>query len=114
MEEYIQVLTTTATKEEAQKIADTLVENRLAGCVQVAGPIVSTFWWKGKIERAEEWLCVMKSKRSLYDALERSIKAHHTYETPEVIAIPVVAGSQEYLQWLDHALDPGSGHRSSG
>ena len=113
MEEYIQVLTTTATKEEAQKIADALIENRLAGCVQVAGPVVSTFWWKGKIERAEEWLCVIKSKRNLYHALEGSIKAQHTYETPEIIAIPIVAGSQEYLQWLDQALPSGSGHCSS-
>ena len=108
MEEYIQVMTTTATREEAQQIADALVENRLAGCVQVAGPIISTFWWKGKVERAEEWLCVMKSKKRLYHALERSIKAQHTYETPEIVALPIVAGGQEYLQWLDDALHPGA------
>jgi periplasmic divalent cation tolerance protein len=104
MEEYIQVLTTTATREEAQKIADALVERRVAGCVQIAGPIVSTFWWKSKIERTEEWLCVMKSKKRLFHVLERSIKEQHTYETPEIIAIPIVAGSQDYLQWLDHDL----------
>jgi periplasmic divalent cation tolerance protein len=104
MDDYIQVLTTTATREDAQAIADAVVERRLAGCVQIVGPIASTFWWQGKIERAQEWLCFMKSDKRLYHALEQTIKEHHTYETPEIIAIPIVAGSQAYLQWLSHEL----------
>ncbi len=106
MDQYLQVLTTTATREDAQTIADALVEKRLAGCVQIVGPIVSTFSWQGKIERAEEWLCMIKSEKSLYSRLEQSIKELHTYETPEIIAVPIVAGSQQYLQWLSHELRP--------
>jgi periplasmic divalent cation tolerance protein len=106
MDEYLQVSTTSATREDAQKIADTLVEKRLAGCVQIVGPIVSTFWWQGKIERTEEWLCVIKSEKRLYTKLESSIKELHSYETPEIIAVPIVAGSQQYLQWLSHGLRP--------
>jgi periplasmic divalent cation tolerance protein len=104
MDEYIQVLTTAATREDAQAIANTLVENRLAGCVQVVGPIVSTFRWQGEIERTEEWLCLIKTEKRLYSMLEQSIKTQHTYETPEIIAIPIVAGSQTYLQWLSREL----------
>ena len=106
MDEYLQVLTTTATREDAQKIADALVERRLAGCVQTVGPIVSTFWWQGKIERTEEWLCVIKSEGRFYSRLEQSIKELHSYETPEIIAVPIVAGSQQYLQWLSDELRP--------
>lgn len=104
MDKYLQVLTTTATREDAQTIADVLVEKRLAGCVQIVGPIASTFWWEGKVERSAEWLCLIKTETRLYDALEQAIKAHHSYETPEIIAISIVAGSQAYLQWLSQAL----------
>lgn len=101
MADYIQVITTTASKEDAQKIADTLVEKRLAGCVQVIGPITSTYWWKGKVETAEEWLCLIKSRQNLYPELEEAIKEVHPYEVPEVLAVRVVAGSRDYLQWLE-------------
>src|SRR5919108_6671112 len=99
-DEFIQVLTTTASREDAQLIADDVVERRLAGCVQIVGPILSTFWWKGKIERTQEWLCIMKSEMRLYHDLEHAIQAQHPYETPEIIAASIVAGSQSYLQWL--------------
>jgi len=104
MEEYIQVFTTTEKKEDAEKIAKTLVERRLAGCIQIIGPIVSTYWWKGSVEIAEEWLCFIKSKKTLYEELERAIKEIHPYETPEIIAIPVVTGSKDYLEWLSSEL----------
>lgn len=77
MEEYIQVVTAIEKREEAEKIADFLVEKRLAACVQIVGPIVSTYWWKGNIERAKEWLCIIKSKKDLYEELEKSIKEIH-------------------------------------
>ncbi len=104
VDDFIQVLTTTATREDAQAIADALVEKHLAGCVQIVGPIVTTFWWKGQLERTEEWLCLIKSERRLYTELEQSIKTHHPYETPEIVAIPIIAGSQAYLQWLSREL----------
>lgn len=77
MEEYIQVVTAIEKREDAEKIADFLVEKRLAACVQIVVPIVSTYWWKGNIERAKEWLCIIKSKKDLYEELEKSIKEIH-------------------------------------
>jgi periplasmic divalent cation tolerance protein len=98
---YVQVTTTTETKADAQAIADTVVEKRLAACAQVIGPITSTYWWQGKIETAEEWLCAIKSKAALYEKLEQDIQAIHPYEEPEIIATPIVKGSKGYLAWLD-------------
>ncbi|MFZ5559473.1 MAG: divalent-cation tolerance protein CutA [Patescibacteria group bacterium] len=102
--EYIQVFTTTEKREDAEKIAKTLVKKRLAGCVQILGPIGSTYWWKGNIDTAEEWLCLIKSKSTLYSKLEKAIKEIHPYETPEIIATPIFAGSKEYLDWLKNEL----------
>jgi len=104
MGEYIQIFTTTEKREDAERIAQALVEKRLAGCVQIVGPMVSTYRWKGKVETAEEWLCLIKSRRGLYEELERAIMEMHPYETPEIIAIPIVAGSREYLEWLGDEL----------
>jgi periplasmic divalent cation tolerance protein len=104
MEGYIQVVTAIAKRENAEKIANALVEKRLAACVQILGPIVSTYWWKDNIETAEEWLCVIKSKKEVYEELEKSIKEIHPYETPEIFALPVVAGSKDYLKWLSNEV----------
>lgn len=103
-DEYIQIFTTVEKREDAEKIAKTVVERRLAGCVQVLGPIKSTYWWKGDIETAEEWLCIIKSKKNLYTEIEKAIKEIHPYETPEIIAIPIIAGYEGYLKWLDNEL----------
>jgi periplasmic divalent cation tolerance protein len=100
MSDYIQVMTTTEKKEEAQRIARVLVEKRLAGCVQVLGPITSTYWWQDQVESAEEWLCFIKSSRQLYPELETTITEVHPYDTPEIIATPIVTGSRDYLSWL--------------
>lgn len=103
-EEYIQVFTTTEKKKDAEKIAKVLVEKRLAGCIQVVGPIVSTYWWKDNVETAEEWLCFIKSKRNLFEELEKAIKEVHPYEAPEIIALSIIAGSKDYLEWLSNEL----------
>jgi periplasmic divalent cation tolerance protein len=100
MTEYIQVLTTTEKREDAEKIAKTLVEKRLAACIQIMGPMLSTYWWKNHVETAEEWLCIIKSKLKLYEELEKSIRQIHPYEVPEILAIPVIVGSKDYLGWL--------------
>ena len=107
MEEYIQVFTTTEKREDAKKIARRLVENRLAGCIQIVGPIMSTYWWKGNVETAEEWLLLIKSRKDLYEEIEEAIKEIHPYETPEIIATSIVAGSKEYLEWLKNELNQG-------
>ena len=104
MEAYIQVVTTTETKEDAGKIAKALVEQRLAACAQLVGPIVSTYWWKENVETAGEWQCLLKSKKSLYGEVEKAIKMIHPYETPEIIALPIVFGSDDYLEWLNAEL----------
>jgi periplasmic divalent cation tolerance protein len=102
--EYIQVFTTVERREDAERIADMLVGKRLAGCVQIIGPITSTYRWKGNVETAEEWLCVIKSEKNLYVELEEAIREVHPYETPEIVAVPIVAGDREYLKWLDDEL----------
>ena len=106
MEGFFQLSTTTGKKEDAEQIAKMLVEKRLAACVQVLGPITSTYWWQGKMETTTEWLCLIKSRRALYEELERAIKEIHPYETPEIIAVPILAGSKEYLAWLEKELKP--------
>jgi periplasmic divalent cation tolerance protein len=101
MNDYIQVVTTTEHREDAERIARTLVEERLAACVQVSGPITSVYRWKGQIETAQEWQCRAKSRRDLYEAIEQAIRRIHPYEVPEIVAMPILAGSAEYLAWLD-------------
>ncbi|MFC1974048.1 divalent-cation tolerance protein CutA [Chloroflexota bacterium] len=104
MSEYLQVMTTIDDREVAIKIVQTLVEARLAGCAQVVGPIQSTYWWKGDIESAEEWLCILKTSKSLYPELEAAIRQMHSYEVAEILASPVVAGNVDYLTWLSGEL----------
>ena len=104
MKNFIQVLTTTETKEEVEKIAQYLVEQKLAACVQIIGPIASTYRWKAEVVNAQEWLCLIKTRDDLYNKVEAAIKKLHSYETPEIIAVPIVKGSKEYLGWLDNEL----------
>ncbi len=104
MPEYLQVLTTTGSEEEAERIAAALVERRLAACVQVVGPISSHYRWQGKAEHAEEWLCLAKTEADRYPELEAAIGELHSYEKPEIVATPIVAGSPGYLAWLSESL----------
>lgn len=104
MADYLMVVTTTETQEDAQKIAGALVKNRLAACVQVVGPVTSTYWWQDELETATEWLCFIKSSSRVYNELEATIRQVHPYDTPEIIATPIVAGSRAYLDWLEKEL----------
>ncbi len=104
MMENVQITTSTDTKENAEKIANALVQKRLAACVQIIGPIESIFWWKKKVEKATEWLCIAKTRRDLYKAAESSILNNHTYEIPEILAVPVVEGNESYISWLNREL----------
>ncbi len=99
--EHLQVQTTVENREDADRIARALVERRLAACVQISGPITSTYRWKGKIDTAEEWLVVAKTRAALYEKVETAIRELHPYETPEIIATPIAAGGADYLAWLD-------------
>lgn len=100
MSEFIQVTTTASTKEEAGRIAKALLEQRLAACVQIAGPVESHYWWKGRLEQSAEWLCIVKTLRVKYAAVEAAIRAAHSYEVPEIVAVPIDTGSAPYLAWL--------------
>lgn len=102
----IVVFMTAANGEEAARLADMLVGAHLAACVQILPEMESVYRWQGKIERQPEILLLAKTTRSKFEELEREVRALHSYETPEIIAVPVVIGSAPYLQWLDQATDP--------
>jgi periplasmic divalent cation tolerance protein len=108
MAEYIQVLTTVARREDADQIAQALVEARLAACVQVSGPVTSTYRWRGQIEAAQEWQCCAKSRRDLYDQIEATIRRLHPYEVPEIVAVALLEGNAQYLAWLEGEVKPPS------
>lgn len=101
---YVQVLTTTPNQSLAQRIARRLVADRLAACVQTSGPIRSTYRWQGRIEHAQEWLCVIKTRARCYRKVERVIRELHSYQVPEIIVLPVQGGSRDYIAWLDETV----------
>jgi periplasmic divalent cation tolerance protein len=98
--QYLQVQTTTDSRAEAMELARSAVEARLAACAQVAGPIASTYWWGEGIERAEEWLLMLKLPASGFQALAEFLAEEHSYDEPEIVATPIVAGSDAYLSWI--------------
>jgi periplasmic divalent cation tolerance protein len=108
MSDFLQVITTVDDEDHASKIAQELVGGHLAACVQVEGPIQSTYWWKGKVERAEEWRCTIKTTAERYEELEQKIRALHPYEEPEILAFRVARGSEGYLGWLSSIVRPTS------
>ncbi|MFI0423313.1 divalent-cation tolerance protein CutA [Spongiactinospora sp. 9N601] len=101
MADYVQVLTTVESEEDGIALARGIVEARLAACVQLVGPITSVYRWQGALEQAREWQLLIKTTRDRYGDLEAHVKANHGYDTPEIIATPIVAGSAEYLSWID-------------
>jgi len=100
----IVVLVTTANKEEAEKIAQCLLDEKLIACANIIGSVSSFFTWKGKTEEAEEHLIIMKSRLDLFEKLSEKVKALHSYEVPEIIALPVIEGFKAYLEWLNKSL----------
>ncbi len=107
MSDYIQIMTTTDDPAVAQEIAKTLVERRLAACVQVMGPAQSTFSWEGKVQTQSEYRCVAKSRIDLFALAEVAIREVHNYDVPEILSIKINEGSSDYLKWMDSVLaDP--------
>jgi periplasmic divalent cation tolerance protein len=98
--EYLQVQTTTDSRAEAMELSRAAVEARLAACAQVAGPVASTYWWEGGIERAEEWLVLLKLPADRYAELAAFIAERHSYDEPEILALPILAGSASFLSWI--------------
>ncbi len=104
MTEFLQIFTTVDDETKARELAGALVEARLAACAQVLGPMHSTYWWQGQVERAQEWLILFKSRADLYPELEARLRELHPYDTPEILAVPVAAGLEAYLAWLNREL----------
>jgi periplasmic divalent cation tolerance protein len=104
MPDFLQVTTTTNSGHAAERIANELVTRRLAGCVQILGPMRSIYRWQDKVQRAEEWLLLIKTSRASYEAVEAAIRELHSYECPEIIATPITAGSAAYLAWLGEQM----------
>ena len=102
-DDAIVVFMTAANGEEATRLAEMLVGAHLAACVQILPEMESVYRWQGKIERQSEILIIAKTTRGKFDDLEREVRALHSYDTPEIIAVPVVIGSEPYLHWLNHA-----------
>ena len=96
---------TAASREEAGRIADILIENRLAACVQILPAIESVYRWKGSVERSSEVLLIAKTEMGKFAELERQVRAVHSYETPEIVAVPACAISQPYGEWLSTSLE---------
>lgn len=104
MPEYVQVFVTIDDEMKAVEIAENIVEKKLAACVQITGPVTSVYRWEEKLNRDKEWLLIFKSSEKLYDELEGEIKKLHTYDVPEILALPVEKGNKDYLNWLDREL----------
>jgi periplasmic divalent cation tolerance protein len=100
----LQVVTTIDTKEHADAIGKKLLEKRLAACVQIEGPISSSYWWKGEMENAEEWRCIIKTTVEKYDEVERTVRSNHPYEEPEIVGLAITVGSSTYLKWIEDTL----------
>ena len=109
MTDKIAVLTTCGSEGEARRIARGLVEARLAACVAATPGMVSVYRWKGALEESREWSLAIKTRRDLFPAVCAEIRRLHSYELPEIIALQIVEGSREYLEWMDDELRPAAG-----
>jgi len=103
--QHILVLCTCPSLSEADAVATALLEERLAACVNRLPGIKSLYRWKGRVTHDDEILLLIKTSADLFERLEKTIKTHHPYETPEIIAVPIVAGSTEYLRWIEESTE---------
>jgi periplasmic divalent cation tolerance protein len=106
MTNKVVILVTTRKPAEAKGIARHLLNSKLAACVNILGPIRSLYRWQGKVEEAREYLLFIKTTRELFVELKTEISKHHSYATPEIICLPIIEGSAEYLQWVGDSVKP--------
>jgi periplasmic divalent cation tolerance protein len=106
MTDKIVVLSTCNSADEAERLGRRLVDERLAACVNVISPVRSFYRWKGVVQDASEWLLIIKSSRHLFAPLRAALESAHSYEVPEIIAVPVIEGSPNYLSWIEQELLP--------
>ena len=102
--ELVVLLITTASAEEARRIAEVLLKQRKAACVNIVPKVSSLFWWQDKIDSAEENLLIVKTKTSLLSEIVTLVGEIHSYDIPEIIALPIVGGNQDYLEWIDREV----------
>jgi len=101
---YIVLFITTANTEEAQRISRVLLEQRKVACANIVPRVSSFFWWQDKIDSAQDSLLIIKTKASQLTELVRLVKELHSYDVPEIIAVPIVGGNQDYLEWIGNAV----------
>jgi periplasmic divalent cation tolerance protein len=101
---YVLVMVTCASQEEARKISGRLLAKRLVACANILPKVKSRFWWDGKLDSADELLITMKTVRANFKKIEAEIKRIHSYKVPEIIAVPITAGSRDYLDWISQAI----------
>lgn len=99
----IVIFVTIANKKEAEKIASVLVKEKLAACVNIMENVHSLFWWQGRVDMACEALLIVKTRKALLSKLIKKVKSLHSYEVPEIIALPIIAGNKEYLRWINES-----------
>jgi periplasmic divalent cation tolerance protein len=109
MAQWLTVLTTIDSPEKAEALARGAGEVGVAACAQVSGPVRSVYRWQGEVETAAEWQVLFKTTAARYEALEAHLRAAHDYETPEIVATPVVRGEAAYLRWIEEQTTPGPG-----
>jgi periplasmic divalent cation tolerance protein len=108
MQQFIIIYVTVGSTTEASRLAHALVEERLAACVNQIGPIQSVYRWEGKLEQSEEQLLIIKTRKELFPALERRVRELHSYSVPEIVALPIIDGSPDYLRWLGEQVTGGA------
>ena len=111
MEEFADIVLfiTTANAEEAQRIAGVLVNERKAACVNIVPRVSSLFWWQDKVDSAQESLLIVKTKASVLDEVVRLVREHHSYDVPEIIALPIIGGNRDYLEWIGKEVKQSAG-----
>jgi periplasmic divalent cation tolerance protein len=101
---YVVVLITVGSKLEGERIAQNLLDQKLIACANIVGPLISHYHWAGKLESAEEYVMIIKSRFDLFEELSREVRSLHSYEVPEILAMPIIAGSKSYFEWLHNSL----------
>ncbi|MEQ9409048.1 MAG: divalent-cation tolerance protein CutA [Fuerstiella sp.] len=105
MSGMIRIHTTTATEDEAKRLAEVLLTRRLVACVQIHGPVVSSYWWESKLQESVEWTCTIKTLAAAWDRVEAAIRDVHSYDEPQIVATEVVYVSAGYRKWVEDSVD---------
>jgi periplasmic divalent cation tolerance protein len=103
--EYIVIFITVPEYDIGKNVADILINEKLAACVNITGKINSTYFWQGNVENDDEYLLIIKTRKDKFEELSQKVKENHPYSVPEIIAMPIIVGSKDYLNWIDETLD---------